>query len=67
MGGNNMLKNFREVTNEKNMLDGNINRMCVTKDIEELENMFVFAEKRVQRIYQYNLNRLKINESEAEK
>lgn len=42
-----------------NMLEGNINRMCVTDDIEELKRMKDFALKRINAIYEYQENKLK--------
>lgn len=53
-----MLKNYNELNNETRMLTGNINRMCVTDSTEELQQMYTFAKKRIDEIYQYNVNRL---------
>lgn len=39
-----------ELINEAEMLKGNIARMVVTKDIDELKRMHEFAELRLQRI-----------------
>lgn len=48
----------QELNNEVDMLEGNINRMCVTKDIKELCNMIEYARLRIERIYQHNKERL---------
>ena len=48
----------QELYNEVDMLEGNINRMCVTDDIKELCNMIEYARVRIERIYQYNKERL---------
>ena len=43
---------------EEDMLKGNINRMCVTDDIDELNSMVKYAMKRIQKIFDVNLERL---------
>lgn len=49
---------LRIIYNEKDMLEGNINRMCVTDDMDELLSMKNFAMKRIERIFQVNYERL---------
>ena len=56
---------LRIIYNEKDMLEGNINRMCVTDDMDELLSMKNFAMKRIERIFQVNYERL--TESEGDK
>lgn len=56
---------LRTIYNEKDMLEGNINRMCVTDDMDELLSMKNFAMKRIERIFQVNYERLTA-ESEGE-
>jgi hypothetical protein len=46
-----MIKNYKEADIEMEMLDGNINRMKLTKDLKELESMHAWAVKRVNRLY----------------
>jgi len=41
----------KELMNEADMLQGNINRMVVTDDKNELINMYSFALKRLDKIY----------------
>ncbi len=41
----------KELMNEADMLEGNINRMMVTDDKNELMNMFVFALRRLEKIF----------------
>ncbi|MGP1505158.1 MAG: hypothetical protein ACTTIR_06020 [Eggerthia catenaformis] len=41
------------LNNEVDMLEGNINRMCVTSDLEELVRMYKFAKKRIDSIFEY--------------
>lgn len=36
---------------EKDMLIGNINRMCVSDDVDELINMYLYANHRIQTIF----------------
>ena len=50
---------LQKIWNEEDMLKGNINRMCVTDDMEEFERMFEFAQKRILTIYTINLFRLR--------
>lgn len=52
-----MIKDRKEMINEADMLKGNINRMCVTTDDEELDVMYTFAKLRLEEIYEYNKNR----------
>ena len=42
---------------EEDMLKGNINRMCVTDDLKEMEAMRTWALSRVKRIYDINSER----------
>ena len=48
-GGDNMT--HKELMNEADMLQGNINRMMVTDDKNELMDMYVFALRRLEKIY----------------
>lgn len=36
---------------EKDMIQGNINRMCVTDDIDELIKMYGYANSRIDKIF----------------
>lgn len=47
----------QEMLIETDMLQGNLNRMCVTKDAEELERMYETARRRLEKIYEFNKNR----------
>lgn len=44
--------------NLANMLLGNINRMMVTQDEEELLNMYMWAERRLHTIYKERLKEM---------
>jgi len=46
------------ICNNIDMLKGNINRMCVTSDIDELNKMFSVAVKRLVFIHDENKKRL---------
>lgn len=48
------------LNNEVDMLKGNINRMCVTSDLDELDKMYEFALKRLKSIYIYKKHLLKL-------
>lgn len=43
---------------ERDLLNGNLNRMSVTRDPEELDDMYDFAKKRLEKLYTYNKERL---------
>lgn len=48
----------KQLTNECDMLQRNINRMMVTDDEKELLRMFAFAHKRLGNIFWENLVRI---------
>lgn len=54
-----MIKNYAEADNERRMLDGNINRMKLTKDLEELESMHDWAVKRLDQLYLFYTEELR--------
>ena len=49
---------LQKIQIEEDMLKGNINRMCVTDELGELESMRNYAISRINRIYNTNLERL---------
>lgn len=52
------IKTKQELDIEIDMLKGNINRMCVTDDLSEMLDMYEYAQERIDKIYQYNKDRL---------
>lgn len=48
----------KEVHNEYDMLRGNMNRMFLTDDVAELVKMYEYAQKRIEKIYEYHYARL---------
>ena len=42
---------YNKLSNEHDMLNGNINRMFVTDDYGEFEAMYSFAKSRIEKIY----------------
>lgn len=48
----------QEMNYEYDSLIGNINRMCVTDDLSEMIDMYEYAQERIDKIYQYNKDRL---------
>lgn len=48
----------QELMNKADMLQGNINRMMVTKDFKELSSMYQWAERRLQTIYRERVKEL---------
>ena len=55
-GGTTMTR--KELMIEADMLQGNINRMIVTKDLKELTSMYEWAEQRLQTIYRERVKEL---------
>lgn len=53
-----VINNRNDLENEIRMLQGNVNRMCVTDDVEELNSMKEWAIKRTNEIHTYNLSKL---------
>lgn len=51
--------NYRDLRNERNMLDGNLNRLMVTENMEELERMVRFAKIRIDNIVEYRKKKIK--------
>ena len=47
----NSQKNYADAAFESDLLEGNINRMFTTDNIEEFERMRKFAHLRIERIY----------------
>lgn len=47
-----------EAYNESDLLEGEINRMFVSDNRQEVLHMYNFARKRLERIYLYNLDRI---------
>lgn len=52
------------LNNETNMLVGNINKMCLTDKLEELEKMYEFAKRRLDLIFEYKKYILENEEEE---
>ena len=53
-----MIRNLNELRTERVMIEGNMNRMCVTDDIDELEDMLLVVELRLKRMFFYNKRRI---------
>ena len=47
--------NYDEYRNEIDMLQGNISRICITPDVDELKRMYAWAYLRLSNIYEYRL------------
>lgn len=50
--------NYQEMRNEKDMLEGNINRMFVTDNIDELCSMYILAKERLDTLFRENCKRI---------
>lgn len=48
----------QEIDNEMDMIKGNLNRMCVTDDADELLTMYAYASIRLHDILKANKNRI---------
>ena len=55
-------EDLQKIQIEEDMLKGNINRMCVTDDLDELESMAEYAIDRIKKIWRINYERLTENE-----
>ena len=53
-----MIRDFKELRTERDMIEGNMNRMCVTDDMDELYDSLAVAELRLKRIFFYNKRRI---------
>lgn len=58
-------KKHKDLMTECDMLQGNINRMMVTNDAEELLRMFAFAHKRLGNIFWENQIRIQTDKLEG--
>lgn len=56
---------MQEIKNEINMLQGNLNKMCITTSVEELDKMYDVAIRRVIKIHQCRLGKIKEQEEKA--
>lgn len=52
------IRNHEEMLGEVDMLKGNINRVCISKDVEEISQMYHFALMRLEEIMKYNVRRV---------
>lgn len=59
-------KKHKDLMIECDMLQGNINRMMVTDDAEELLRMFAFAHKRLGNIFWANQIRIQTDKLESD-
>ena len=59
-------KQRKDIMIERDMLEGNINRMMVTHDHEELLTMFAYAHKRLGDLFWYNKKRINIEAVEEQ-
>lgn len=53
-----MIRNREEMLGEVDMLRGNINRICVSDDVEEISQMYHYALTRLEEIMKYNVRRV---------
>lgn len=54
-----MIKTYAEAGKERRMLDGNIKRMKLARDLEELESMHDWAVKRLDQLYLFYAEELR--------
>lgn len=52
------IRNREEMLGEVDMLRGNINRICVSDDVEEISQMYHYALTRLEEIMKYNVRRV---------
>ena len=53
-----IIRNREEMLGEIDMLRGNINRICVSNDVEEISQMYHYALTRLEEIMKYNVRRV---------
>lgn len=53
-----IIRNREEMLGEVDMLRGNINRICVSDNVEEISQMYHFALTRLEEIMKYNVRRV---------
>jgi flagellin-specific chaperone FliS len=56
---------MQKIKNEINMLQGSLNRMCVTTSVEELDKIYDVAIRRIIKIHQCRLVQIKEQEEMA--
>lgn len=56
------LDSYQEFELEKDMLNGNICRICVTDNTKELKDTVTWAHERINRLYEYRLKELQERE-----
>ena len=61
-----MIKDYEELKDHINMLNGNLNRICVTDSQNELEDMLEWVNLRINQIYNYNMLRIEGQASEMD-
>lgn len=53
-----IIRNREEMLGEVDMLRGNINRICVSNNIEEISQMYHYALTRLEEVMKYNVRRV---------
>lgn len=52
------IRNREEMLGEVDMLRGNINRICVSDNVEEISQMYRYALMRLEELMKYNVRRV---------
>ncbi len=52
------IRNREEMLGEVDMLKGNINRICVSDNVEEISQMYHYALMRLEELMKYNVRRV---------
>lgn len=52
------IRNREEMLGEVDMLRGNINRICVSDNVEEISQMYNYALMRLEELMKYNVRRV---------
>lgn len=58
--------NYNEMHNLVEMLRGEINRMCITDDMKELDNLRLCADLDISKLFDMNVQRLEAKKHEIE-
>ena len=52
------IRNHEEMLGEVDMLRGNINRICVSDNVEEISQMYHYGLMRLEELMKYNVRRV---------
>lgn len=60
------IKNYEELLGMRDMLQGNLNRMCVSNNIHEIDQQYDYARKRLAAIYSYAVSQQEVTKNKLD-